>query len=118
MEKLTAGTNVSTLDFDAASLGTTVYRITLQVLDGAELTAKVNDVKLIKADGTEVSGNVSIGWGCSVTSESVPINTAIQRIQSTTPDSDDALYDLSGRRITASPRPGVYIRNKRVVVVK
>ena len=114
---LTAGSNVSTLDFNAATLGATVYRITLQVLDAAALTAKVNDVKLIKADGTEVSGNVSIGWGCSVTSESMPVNTAIQRIQSKTPDSDNAIYNLNGQR-TTKPQKGIYIQNGKKYISK
>lgn len=58
---LTAGSSTSTLDFDASVLGSSVMRITLQVLEGTALTAKVNEAKLIKSDGTEVSGAISVG---------------------------------------------------------
>jgi hypothetical protein len=113
---LTSGSNTSTLNFEAATLGNNVYRITLQVLEGTALTAKVKDVKLIKTDGTEVSGKVSVGWGCTVTSESVPI-TAIQHIQTTTAGSDNVIYDLNGHRIT-NPQKGIYIQNGKKYIAK
>ena len=90
---LTAGSNTSILDFDASVLGSSVMRITLQVLEGTALTAKVNEAKLIKSDGTEVSGAISVGWGCTVTSESTPKTTAIQSIQINESDADDAIYN-------------------------
>lgn len=114
---LTAGSTTSTLDFDATTLGSSVYRITLQALEGTALTAKLNNFKLIKTDGTEVSGSVSVGWGCTVSSESTPITTAIQHIQSGKSDADDAIYNLNGQRIT-NPRKGIYIQNGRKVVMK
>ena len=114
---LTAGSNTSTLDFDASVLGSTVLRITLQVLEGTALTAKVNDVKLIKNDGTEVSGAVSEGWGCSVTSESIPKTTAIQGIQLNESYGDGAIYNLQGQRID-KPQKGIYIQNGRKFIAK
>ncbi len=112
---LTAGSNTSTLDFDASVLGSTVLRITLQVLEGTALTAKVNDVKLIKNDGTEVSGAVSEGWGC--TSESIPKTTAIQGIQLNESYGDGAIYNLQGQRID-KPQKGIYIQNGRKFIAK
>ena len=92
-------------------------RITLQVLEGTALTAKVNEAKLIKSDGTEVSGAISVGWGCTVTSESTPKTTAIQSIQINESDADDAIYNLQGQRI-AKPYKGIYIQNGRKFIAK
>ena len=114
---LTAGSNTSTLDFDASVLGSTVLRITLQALEGTALTAKVNDAKLIKTDGTEVSGAVSVGWGCSVTSESTPKTSAIQSIHFNESHIDGAIYNLQGQRIT-KPQKGIYIQNGKKFIVK
>jgi hypothetical protein len=114
---LTAGSNTSILDFDASVLGSSVMRITLQVLEGTALTAKVNEAKLIKSDGTEVSGAISVGWGCTVTSESTPKTTAIQSIQINESDADDAIYNLQGQRI-AKPYKGIYIQNGRKFIAK
>lgn len=114
---LTAGSNTSILDFDASVLGSSVMRITLQVLEGTALTAKVNEAKLIKSDGTEVSGAISVGWGCTVTSESTPKTTAIQSIQINESDADDAIYNLQGQRIT-KPYKGIYIQNGRKFIAK
>ena len=114
---LTAGSNTSTLDFDASVLGSSVMRITLQVLEGTALTAKVNEAKLIKSDGTEVSGAISVGWGCTVTSESTPKTTAIQSIQINESDADDAIYNLQGQRI-AKPQKGIYIQNGKKFIAK
>ncbi len=114
---LTAGSNTSTLDFDASVLGSSVMRITLQVLEGTALTAKVNEAKLIKSNGTEVSGAISVGWGCTVTSESTPKTTAIQSIQINESDADDAIYNLQGQRI-AKPQKGIYIQNGKKFIAK
>lgn len=114
---LTAGSNTSKLDFDASALGSSVMRITLQALEGTALTAKVNEAKLIKSDGTEVSGAISVGWGCTVTSESTPKTTAIQSIQFNDSDADDAIYNLQGQRIT-KPQKGIYIQNGKKFIAK
>ena len=114
---LTAGSNTSTLDFDATTLGSTVLRITLQALEGTALTAKVNDTKLIKTDGSEVSGAISVGWGCSVTSESSPKPTAIQRIHANQSVTDNTIYNLHGQRMQ-NPQKGIYIRNGKKYVMK
>ena len=114
---LTAGSNTSTLDFDATTLGSSVFRITLQALEGTALTAKVNDAKLIKTDGTEVSGAFSVGWGCELTSESTPKTTAIQHIQVSESDTDDAIYNLQGQRVS-NPRKGIFIKNGKKYIVR
>lgn len=114
---LTAGSNTSTLDFDATTLGSSVFRITLQALEGTALTAKVNDAKLIKTDGTEVSGAISVGWGCELTSESTPKTTAIQHIQVSESDTDDAIYNLQGQRVS-NPRKGIFIKNGKKYIVR
>ena len=114
---LTAGSNTSTLDFDATTLGSTVLRITLQALEGTALTAKVNDAKLIKTDGSEVSGAISVGWGCSVTSESSPKPTAIQRIHANQSVTDNTIYNLHGQRMQ-NPQKGIYIQNGKKYVMK
>ena len=114
---LQAGSATSTLDFDATKLGSSVYRITLQALEGTALTAKLNDVKLIKTDDTEVSGSVTVGWGCTVSSESTPKTTAIQSIRFQKAEADDAIYNLHGQRVS-NPRKGIYIQNGRKVVMK
>ena len=114
---LTAGSNTSTLDFDATTLGSSVFRITLQALEGTALTAKVNDAKLIKTDGTEVSGAISVGWGCELTSESTPKTTAIQHIQVSESDTDDAIYSLQGQRVS-NPRKGIFIKNGKKYIVR
>ena len=43
-------------------------------------------------------------------------NTAIASLKQA--DDDDSIYDLKGRRMTAQPRRGIYVRNGRKVVMK
>ena len=114
---LTSGSNTSTLYFDASILGSTVYRITLQNITSSSPTAKVIEAMLIKTDGTEVPGKITVGWGCTVTSESTYINTAIQIIQPDTSDGDDIIYNLNGQRIN-NPRKGIYIKNGKKYIQK
>ena len=113
---LTAGSNTSTLDFDASTLGSTVLRITLQALESTAVTAKVKEAKLIKTDGTEVAGAISVGWGCTVTSESSPV-TEIRSIHINKSDSDDAIYNLNGQRID-HPSKGIYIKNGKKFILR
>ena len=114
---LTAGATTSTLNFDAATLGTNIYRITLQATQTAAVTAKLKKFKLIKKDGTEVDGSVSVGWGCTYTSESTPITSGIRDIQLNKRAADDAIYNLQGQRIT-KPRKGLYIQNGKKLIAK
>ena len=114
---LTAGSTTSTLDFDATTLGSSVYRITLQALDAAALTAKIKDLKLIKTDGTEEYGTVSVGWGCTFTFESSPKTSGIQGILLNKRETNSAIYNLQGQRIQ-NPQKGIYIQNGKKVVIK
>jgi hypothetical protein len=43
--------------------------------------------------------------------------TSIQGIKSNTPNSGGAIFDLQGRRLSATPAKGIYIQNgkKRIV---
>ena len=112
---LTAGQTTSTISFDAATLGSNVYRITLQTLEGSPITAKVLKATLLKKDGSETAGKVSVGWGCTMTSESSPIS-GIPTIQYNKPDYGDAIYNLQGQRVGQGAK-GIVIQNgkKRIV---
>jgi len=65
---LSETSSTTTAVFDAATLGSTFQRITLQTMVGAQ-TVRVKGAKLKKADGSEVSGTISAAWGCEVTGE-------------------------------------------------
>ena len=106
-----------TVNFNRNALGTKSRRITLQYTMTSNYSILVNHAFLIKTDGTEESMALSPFWGCTAETVATKKPSAVSAPVVTT-QSDDALYDLSGRRITVSPRPGVYIRNKRAVVVK
>ena len=113
--ELASGTNTTTVIFDSSILGSTFWGITLQTLSGI-CTAKVKSATLIKADGTEVPTTITAAWGCSVTTEATPI-TGIQPILTTPSYTDNAIYDLSGRRVN-NPTKGLYIMNGRKVVIR
>ncbi len=113
---LTAGSNTSVIDFDSNQIGSSFYRITLQSLLAGNVTAKVKDAALIKKDGTEVPGKITVGWGCTVTSESSPKPSAIDGI-TIRPVESNAIYNLQGQRMT-SPRKGIYIRNGKKYIAK
>ena len=65
---LSETSSTTTAVFDAALLGSTFQRITLQTMVGAQ-TVRVKGAKLKKTDGSEVSGTISAAWGCEVTGE-------------------------------------------------
>ena len=111
--KLSANSATTTVDFDASKLGTNVYRITLQTMVGAQ-EARVRSAKLIKADGSEVDGSITVAWGCEVKSEAVP--SGIRSVE--TVRTDGAIYDLQGRRIQQTPQRGLYIQNGKKYMVK
>ena len=113
--ELASGTNTTTVIFDSSILGSTFWGVTLQTQSGI-CTAKVKSATLIKADGTEVPTTITAAWGCSVTTEATPI-TGIQPILTTPSYTDNAIYDLSGRRVN-NPTKGLYIMNGRKVVIR
>ena len=113
--ELASGTNTTTVIFDSSILGSTFWGVTLQTLSGI-CTAKVKSATLIKTDGTEVPTTITAAWGCSVTTEATPI-TGIQPILTTPSYTDNAIYDLSGRRVN-NPTKGLYIMNGRKVVIR
>ena len=67
---LSESSATTTATFDAATLGSSFQRITLQTNAGAQ-TARLKSAKLIKADGTEVEGTITVAWGCEVAGEAV-----------------------------------------------
>ena len=114
---LTAGSKTSEATFDAAKVGSNVYRITLQALEEMpSLTAKISNVSLLKKDGTEESGKVSKGWGCEVTSESMS-KTAIRTLLFNKTTNDGAIYNLQGQRMT-TPRRGIYIQDGKKYIAR
>jgi len=110
--KLSATSATTTVDFDASKLGTNVYRITLQTMVGAQ-EARVRSAKLIKADGSEVDGSITVAWGCDVRSEA--LSSGIRSVEAV--KTDVAVYDLQGRRIQ-TPQKGIYIQNGKKYMVK
>jgi Endoglucanase len=110
--QLDGSSNVTTVTFDASTLGSTFWGVTLQTQIGAT-TAKVKKATLIKADGTEVPGTITAAWGCTVTAETP---TGIREVYTITP-SNDAIYNLQGQRIQ-NPQKGIYIKNGKKVVIK
>lgn len=112
---LTAGSNTSTIYFDTSIVGSNVYRITLQELNGEAITAKVLSATLLKKDGSETPGKISIGWGCTLTSESIPI-AGIPAVEINILHNDGAIFNLNGQQVN-NPGPGIYIKNGRKYVI-
>ena len=110
---------VTTVNFADSQdkIGNSIKRITLQTTIGA-LTAKVIKATLIKADDSEQSCDISVFWGCTITSEATPKPTAIKRVLIDKSDAaDNAIYNLNGQRIT-NPQKGIFIQNGKKVVIK
>ena len=114
--QLSSTSTTTTINFDASTLGTSLYRITLQTLSGVQ-TVRVKKATLIKADGSEEPGAISVGWGCAVSSESAPKTTGIQRVATNQQAENDAIYNLSGQRIS-KPQKGIYIQNGKKYIAK
>ena len=114
MAQLASGTNTTTITFDASALGSTFWGVTLQTTSGP-LTAKVKKAVLIKADDSETVSTVTKAWGCEVSSESTP--TGIQSIKVFASETDGAIYNLSGQRVS-SPSKGIYIQNGKKIIIK
>lgn len=111
--ELAAGEHDFTVNFDTSKTGSTVNRVTLQTFIGAQ-TATIHDAFLIKKDGSEVKSELSVFWGCSLTTQ--PRETAVERVMTPTV-SDGAVYNLQGQRIS-KPSKGLYIRDGRKYMAK
>ena len=114
MAPLASGSNSTTITFDASALGSTFWGVSLQTISGP-LTAKVKKAVLIKADDSEIVSTVTKAWGCEVSSESTP--TGIQTIKVFASETDGAIYNLSGQRVS-SPSKGIYIQNGKKIILK
>ncbi|MBO4892884.1 MAG: glycoside hydrolase family 5 protein [Prevotella sp.] len=106
---LASGSATTEATFDASTLGSTFWGITLQTFTGAQ-TAKVRKATLIKADGSEMALTVTAAWGCEVSSETV---TGIRPVK--TMQTDGNIYDLRGQRVQ-NPQKGIYIKNGKKFV--
>lgn len=106
---LASGSATTEATFDASTLGSTFWGITLQTFTGAQ-TAKVRKASLIKADGSEMALTVTAAWGCEVSSETV---TGIRPVK--TMQTDGNVYDLKGQRVQNSQK-GIYIKNGKKFV--
>ena len=106
---LASGSATTEATFDASTLGSTFWGITLQTFTGAQ-TAKVRKATLIKADGSEMALTVTAAWGCEVSSETV---TGIRSIKAVQTEGD--IYDLRGQRVQ-NPQKGIYIKNGKKFV--
>ena len=106
---LASGSAITEATFDAATLGSTFWGITLQTFTGAQ-TAKVRKATLIKADGSEMALTVTAAWGCEVSSETVTGIRPIKAVQT-----EGNIYDLRGQRVQ-NPQKGIYIKNGKKFV--
>jgi hypothetical protein len=113
--ELSSDSKTTTVTFDQSKTGSVVSRLTLQTLGAKQ--AKLTKAVLIKSDDTEVELTPTVAWGCSVTTESTPKPTGIQSVKAFASENDDAIYNLSGQRIT-HPQRGFYIQNGKVHIVK
>jgi len=113
---LSPDSKTTSVTFDQAATGSVVSRLTLQTNVGAT-QATITKAVLIKSDNTEVALTPAIAWGCSMTTESTPKPTGIQSVKAMQPESDGAVYTLSGQRV-ASPRKGIYIQNGKKIMVR
>lgn len=113
--ELSSDSKMTTATFDQSKTGSVVSRLTLQTLGAKQ--AKLTKAVLIKSDDTEVELTPTVAWGCSVTTESAPKPTGIQSVKAFASENDNAIYNLSGQRIT-HPQRGFYIQNGKVRIVK
>ena len=71
-------------------------------------------MRLVKKDGTTVSGSISTFWGCTIEEKFV---TAISPLSLPDDASANIYYDLQGRS-TQHPTKGLYIQNGKKVIIK
>ena len=102
----------STLNFTAA-MGT-IKKITLQWCKATNGSVRIKSVKLIKKDGTTISTNISVFWGCYMSD--VDIITDIQTVQRSSINVQH-YYNLAGQRVDNGYK-GLVIKNGRKVVLK
>ena len=114
--ELSSDSKTTTVTFDQSKTGSVVSRLTLQTNIGAT-QAKITKAVLIKSDDTEVELAPTVAWGCSVTTESTPKPTGIQSVKAFASETDGAIYNLSGQRVS-SPSKGVYIQNGKKIIIK
>lgn len=104
----------SSLVLNAATMGSTIQRITLQnCLPSAKITIK--DILLVKSDGTKLRMTPTSFWGCTIA------ESFVTSIQPPTPithrPSPDSYYDLQGHRV-ANPTCGIYICNGKKIIIR
>jgi hypothetical protein len=114
--ELSSDSKTTTVTFDQSKTGSVVSRLTLQTNIGAT-QAKITKAVLIKSDDTEVELAPTVAWGCSMTTESTPKPTGIQSIKVFASETDGAIYNLSGQRVS-SPSKGIYIQNGKKIIIK
>ena len=114
--ELSSDSKTTTVTFDQSKTGSVVSRLTLQTNIGAT-QAKITKAVLIKSDDTEVELAPTVAWGCSVTTESTPKPTGIQSVKAFASETDGAIYNLSGQRVS-SPSKGIYIQNGKKIIIK
>jgi hypothetical protein len=110
---------VTTVNFADSqdNIGDEISRITLQKTIKDPQTAKVLKATLIKADDSESNCDISVFWGCTVTSEATPKPTGIRAIPMNKVASDGAIYNLRGQRIL-KPQKGFYIQDGKTHIAK
>ena len=114
--ELSSDSKTTTVTFDQSKTGSVVSRLTLQTNIGAT-QAKITKAVLIKSDDTEVELAPTVAWGCSMTTESTPKSTGIQSVKAIASETDGAIYNLSGQRVS-SPSKGIYIQNGKKIIIK
>ena len=108
----------TTVVLSAAALGPTASRITLQYRQTSPYSAKILSVVLVRHDGTEVTVHPSVFWGCTLTLDAQPRDTAVPQLSADGEPSDGAaVYNLMGQR-TSAPRRGLYIRQGRKLLYR
>jgi hypothetical protein len=107
---------VTTVNFSDSQekTGDAISRITLQTTIGAQ-TAKLLKATLIKADDSEQACDVSVFWGCTITTEATPKPTGIHAIKYVKSEDDGAIYNLQGQRVD-NPKKGIFIKAGKKVV--
>ena len=110
---------VTTVNFADSQdkIGDEISKITLQKTIKDPLTAKVLKATLIKADDSESNCDISVFWGCTITSEATPKPTGIRAIPMNKVATDGAIYNLQGQRIL-KPQKGFYIQDGKTHIAK
>ncbi len=98
-------------------IGDAISKITLQTTIEEAQTVKVLKATLIKADDSESNCDISVYWGCTITSEATPKPTGIRAIPMNKVASDGAIYNLRGQRIL-KPQKGFYIQDGKTHIAK